>query len=131
MTVFVDTSAIVARLSVTDESHSAAREAFSRLAEREAQLLTTNYVLLESSVVLARRLGLVAARTLYERIVPLLSVLWVDPEVHREAVAAWLAAGRRRVSLVDWVSFTIMRKQRIQSAFAFDPDFAAQGFDLV
>jgi predicted nucleic acid-binding protein len=33
--------------------------------------------------------------------------------------------------LVDWVSFEVMRRERIESAFAFDADFDAQGFRTI
>ncbi len=46
-------------------------------------------------------------------------------------MAALLAAGHRSVSLVDWVSFELMRAERIDCAFAFDADFARQGFATV
>ena len=42
-----------------------------------------------------------------------------------------LASGRKDVSLVDWVSFELMRRAGISMAFAFDRDFAAQGFSLI
>jgi predicted nucleic acid-binding protein len=42
-----------------------------------------------------------------------------------------LAAARRKVSLVDWVSFEVMRRTGIDVAFAFDDDFRAQGFRTV
>ncbi|MDG4596628.1 MAG: PIN domain-containing protein [Candidatus Contendobacter sp.] len=56
--VFVDTSAILALLVATDEAHPAAKMAFARLAAREAALLTTSYVLVETYALLGRRLGI-------------------------------------------------------------------------
>ena len=43
----------------------------------------------------------------------------------------YLAALRRRLSFVDWVSFVLMREAGLEQAFAFDRDFAAEGFRLV
>lgn len=51
--------------------------------------------------------------------------------LHRRAITAMLAARRRPVSLVDWTSFEVMRSRGIGSAFAFDDDFAAQGFTVL
>jgi predicted nucleic acid-binding protein len=55
----------------------------------------------------------------------------VDEDRHREAREALLAAGRRTVSLVDWTSFLVMRRHGVRRAFTFDPDFGAEGFDVV
>jgi predicted nucleic acid-binding protein len=35
------------------------------------------------------------------------------------------------VSFFDWVSFEVMRRRGISTAFAFDSDSAAQGFALI
>ena len=44
---------------------------------------------------------------------------------------ALLAASRRKVSLVDCMSFEVMRRYGIRSAFAFDPHFSEQDFLLI
>ena len=51
--------------------------------------------------------------------------------MHRAATSAFLAAGRRSQSLVDWVSFELMRRRGIDTAFAFDRDFVAEGFQTI
>lgn len=51
--------------------------------------------------------------------------------LHASTLAALLAADRRTVSLVDWTSFTVMRRDHVELAFAFDGDFVARGFALV
>jgi predicted nucleic acid-binding protein len=54
---------------------------------------------------------------------------WASGETqHRLGVAALVAAGRRHLSLVDCVSFATMREPHLDAAFAFDRDFADQGF---
>jgi predicted nucleic acid-binding protein len=57
------------------------------------------------------------------------SVVSIDDATHRAAVSALLAGGP--MTLVDLVSFEVMRRLQIETAFAFDPDFARQGFALV
>jgi predicted nucleic acid-binding protein len=44
-------------------------------------------------------------------------------------MATLLAAGRRKLSLVDCVSFELMRGCGCNHAFAFDAHFEEQGFD--
>ncbi|MDP2857839.1 MAG: VapC toxin family PIN domain ribonuclease, partial [Bacillota bacterium] len=45
--------------------------------------------------------------------------------------AALLTAGRRNLSLVDCVSFDVMRRLGMEKAFAFDAHFAEQGFQCM
>jgi len=55
----------------------------------------------------------------------------VDEALHQSGVTALIASGRRDVSLVDWVSFELMRRHGIGRAFSFNEDFARQGFTAV
>ena len=56
-------------------------------------LLTHNYVLVETSALLQHRLGLAALRTFNEDVAPLLRVDWVAETRHRVGGAVVLAAG--------------------------------------
>lgn len=44
---------------------------------------------------------------------------------------AVLIAARRGLSLVDYTSFEIMRREHLNRAFAFDRHFREHGYDLV
>jgi len=48
MTTFVDTSALLALFDADDEHHRKAVTAWRRLAQAEASLSTTNYVILKT-----------------------------------------------------------------------------------
>jgi predicted nucleic acid-binding protein len=131
MSVFVDTSALLAVLDADDLYHARARDVWADLIQRGEDLVCTNYVLVETFALVQHRLGMVAIRTLVEDILPLLRVSWVSEADHRAAVTALLMAGRRQLSLVDCVSVVIMRQLRLQTAFAFDSDFDDQGFNTL
>jgi uncharacterized protein len=131
MTTFVDTSALLALLDADDEFHRKALEAWHRLTEAEAPLVSTNYVVVETVAVAQHRLGLGAVRALVREILPVLDVTFATQVEHDAAMAALLTAGRRRLSLVDCVSFEVMRRQHLQEAFTFDPHFHEQGYVLV
>lgn len=131
MSVFVDTSALYALLNRADQAHRAASRTFGRLLADDETLLTHNYVVVESVALTQRRLGLAAVATLRDAILAVVSQTWVDPDLHGQALAATLAAGRRDVSLVDQVSFELMRRRGLRRAFAFDEHFAQHGFELV
>ena len=131
MTAFVDTSALLALLAKDDEHHHSAVSGWAALADEEATLVTSNYVVLETIAVAQHRLGLHAVRALIRDVLPPIDVVFIDEPVQRAALSALLAAGRRRLSLVDCVSFEVMRNRQIRRAFAFDPHFAEHGFQMV
>jgi uncharacterized protein len=131
MTVFVDTSALYALLDRADASHEHAAGAWRGFLNDDEQLLTSNYVVVESFALTQSRLGIAAVRLLQDDILPVIRIHFVDREVHRSSISVLLAAGRRNLSLVDCASFEIMRALGIKTVFAFDPHFKEQGFVVV
>ncbi len=131
MRIFVDTSAFFALLDRDDGNHRKARTAWDTILGPDNVLVTTNYVLIECFALLQSRLGIEAARGFQEDIVPLLNVEWADAAVHKTGVGALLATGRRKLSLVDCVSFEIMRHMGIKTVFSFDHHFQEQGFHRI
>jgi predicted nucleic acid-binding protein len=91
-------------------------------------LVSHNYAVVEATALVQRRLGHDAVRDLHTRLLRPVEIVWVDRETHELAVSAYLAGPR--VSLVDRVTFEVMRRLGISVAFAFDRDFAREGFDL-
>ena len=126
MTVFVDTSALIAHLDAEDHRHAEASATLGWL-RRTADLVTTNYVEVECLSVCRRRLGREAAVALIDELLPVLKVIWVSPQIHAVAVAAY-RSGPNAASLVDEVSFAVMRSGGISEAFAYDDDFDREGF---
>jgi uncharacterized protein len=131
MTVFVDTSALYAVLDRDDANHTAAAGVWRRLVNDGAGLLTHNYILVESSALVQRRLGPAALRVLHEDLVPLFRVEWIDEGRQRRAVDMVLAAGRKKLTLVDCASFVVMREAGVGEAFCFGGHFGEFGFDVV
>jgi uncharacterized protein len=130
VTTFVDTSAWYALLDRADPNHAGASDQWRELVSSES-LVTHSYVLVESTALVQRRLGIEAVDSLVNDLAAPATVTWVDAGLHQRAVASLLAARRRHVSLVDWVSFELMRQRSISRAFAFDDDFRQQGFTVV
>ena len=129
MATFVDTSALYALLDADDENHSRSAETWRQImASDEQNVVTTNYILVETFALVQSRLGVEAVREFQEDMVPVLSVEFVTPEIHRLGIAALLAASRRGLSLVDCISFEVMRDLGIKSVFAFDGHFEQYGF---
>jgi predicted nucleic acid-binding protein len=131
VTVFVDTSAFIAVLDADDKHHQKAKAKWEELISQEVILVCSNYILVETVALIQHRLGIEAVRTFQQDIVPILTVEWVDEAEHQGGIAGVLAAGRKKLSLVDCVSFNLMRRLGINSAFAFDRHFGEQGFRCI
>ncbi len=128
MTTFIDTSFFIALLTKEDRFHVKADEAWKSLLESDASLLCSNYTLLETFSLIQNRLGLEAVAEFHRDVVPLLSVEWVDENSHEAGLAAVLTAKRRNLSLVDCVSFEVMRRKGVKNVHTFDKHFQEQGF---
>ena len=128
MIYYVDTSAFLAILDADDKNHISGKQQWTELVLAEATLVCSDYVLIESLALIQHRLGLAAARVFHEDIFPLLTIQWIDEPIYRAGMASVLTAARRDLSLVDCISFEVMRRLGIQSAFAFDKHFHEQGF---
>ena len=131
MNVFADTSAFYALLDASDGHHRKAADTWQEIIGSGQDVLTSNYVLVETFALIQSRLGLEAVREFQSDIVPILDVTFVTPELHRLGMAALIAASRRGLSLVDCVSFEVMRDLGIKSAFAFDPHYREYGFTVI
>ena len=131
MRAFIDTSAFYALLDRDDENHRRAKDAWTILLKNGNTLITNNYVLLEAVALIQHRLGIEAVRGFQNDILPLVNVEFVDAELHRSGVSALLSVSRRNLSLVDCVSFEMIRALEIRTAFAFDPHFKEQGFHIL
>ena len=131
MSTFVDTSAILTVANRDDPRYDCVDPVWRELCQSPEDLVTTSYVLLESFALMQRRVGVEAVRALHEEVVPALTVVWVDESLHAVGIEALLTAGRRHLSLVDCVSFAVMRQIGIDRAFTLDRHFADQGFGVV
>lgn len=93
--VFADTSGLVALLSTTDDNHARAKRAFGNLRARQALLVSTSYVLVETYALVGRRLGLDAVRSFRADFGPLIDVVWVGETLHNAGVDLLLDRRKR------------------------------------
>lgn len=128
--IFLDTSAIYAWADTADSNHRAALRRLRTILDDGEPLLTHNYVLVESLALMQARLGRAAALKL-ARDSKAFAIEWVDDELHAAGLHELAQAPSRKVSLVDHVSFLVMRRRGLTTAFAFDDDFVSAGFALV
>ena len=129
MTLFVDSSGILALVDRDDAAHTPTVEAFAR--GRSEPLVTHAYIVIETLAVARRRFGPVVTADLIDRIMPALDVAAVDANLHATALAAFRDPIDSAVSLVDRTSFAFMRREGITRAIALDVDFRTAGFQTI
>lgn len=125
MTAFVDTSAFYAAADSADSSSPRAHE----LLLAEADLLTSDHVLVEAWRLLRDRLGFDAAERFWDGL--RLGPAAVEPVRGRDLDTAWQigrAYADQEFSLVDRTSFAVMERLGVSRAIAFDDDFAVYRF---
>jgi predicted nucleic acid-binding protein len=127
--IFLDTSAIYAWADAADPNHAAAVRRLQAILDAGEELLTHNYVLVEAVTLLQARLGLAAAIKLAKDSAAFV-VEWVDDDLHAAGIGELERSKKRHVSLVDHISFLVMTRRNVATAFAFDPDFVSAGFQI-
>lgn len=131
MSVFVDTSVFLAVLAEDDTNNTIASETLASLVENGEQLITSNYILVESYALIQRRMGMDAIRDFQDKILPALITAWVSAEEHQRAMAQFLSENRRNLSFVDCSSFEIVQRVQAEKVLTFDSHFRAQGFEVI
>lgn len=129
MSVFVDSSGILALLDRDDPAHEGVVRAFG-IGRREA-LVTHAYIVVETLAVARRRYGPALTSQLIDGVLPALDVTPVDADLHAVAMAAFRDLVESSVSLVDRTSFAFMRREGIERAIALDVDFRTAGFETL
>ena len=128
--VLVDTSAIYALISTSDEFHSRASDIYTNLLDSGDELYTTSYILVETSALVHRRLGFEPLRTFIQSIAGVFKIVWVDRLTHEEAWGRMVARDGTQLSFVDWSTVVVAEKTR-SMVFAFDADFLREGLSVL
>ncbi|MDD3926383.1 MAG: PIN domain-containing protein [bacterium] len=127
--IFLDTSGIYALADRDDQYHDDAMRILNLALERNEEIVTHNYVIVESAALLQRRLGLdIAVRFL--RDVHSFTIIWIDDDMHESAVEYLERENPTKVSLVDALSFHTMRNNGIDKYLGFDKHFDDAGFSV-
>ncbi len=126
--VFLDTVGLLARWNASDQWCAAATASFSRIQASRRPLITTSYVLLECGNAASRRsFRREVARTRQALVQAGQAIEPTPGDIDR----AWEAYERGVTggpSIVDCVSFEVMRRLGLTEAFTNDQHFAEAGF---
>jgi predicted nucleic acid-binding protein len=130
----IDTGALLAVANPRDQFHERAVALGRRYLSQGGRWVGTTLVLAELHGHLLQRRGAETARAHLARLLDDPAYEWVDAsvEVVREAQARWLERFHdQSFTLTDAVSFEVMRRARITTAFAFDHHFEIAGYSLL
>jgi len=128
--IFVDTGAFFALYHARDQHRAAAAALWPRLSK---PLFTSNHVLDELATLLSRSIGYSVAVDRLSDISasPTFEILRTSEEDERAALRLMRKFADQRVSFTDCLSFTLMTRERIRTAFTFDGHFRQAGFEVI
>ena len=130
--MFVDTGAFVGRFIIADQFHSRALELWEKAADAREAFATSNFVLADAITLTARRsyhqFAAEKGRLIYSSAV--FNILRPSLEDEFAAFEWFQKYADQKVSFTDCVSFVLMTKAGIGTAFSFDRHFELAGFKL-
>lgn len=132
-TVFVDTGAWIALAVASDPFHTRAKSVWADLTTRAQRLVTSVPVVMETFTFLDRNTRREIAMTWRDQVTSMRRLRIVDCTLS-DLTKSWMwfeAPELVRLSSVDATTFVLMRRLKIQCAFAFDQHFAQAGFRVL
>jgi uncharacterized protein len=130
--LFVDTSAWLALNDRNDQYHNEATAGIVTVKREKIELITSDYVVDESITIIRYRVSHNAAVIFGDSLMKS-TIVRVVGIADDERFKAWLVFkkyGDKELSFTDCTSFVLMKKLRLQKAFAFDNHFRQVGFEL-
>jgi predicted nucleic acid-binding protein len=131
--VFLDTSALYDATDPRSAWHRACRDEYERLLRAGGELVLTELIVAELHALALRRAGPAPAHALVGRLSdsPRITILPVGRPERMAALELLDSRPGRPCSLADAVSFAAMRRLGIDTVFARDAGFAAEGFAVI
>lgn len=129
--IFVDSSAWIALIDVSDGLHHEARGLWDIARHDRRSFLTSDYVLDETYTMLRRRRHGLRMATAFHGLVEssrLIEVAEIDQTIRRQAWSLFVGYQDKVLSYTDCTSFALMRDRNLLEVFTFDSDFQRVGF---
>lgn len=131
--VFLDTGYVVAVETANDQYHAAAAPHWSQIrANAPLVLVTTSFVFTEIVTLLSARgrhgTAVNVGARLFES--PTVRLIHVDRALFDEGWIYFQQHDDKRYSLTDCISFVVMQRMQITTAFSFDHHFRQAGFEI-
>jgi predicted nucleic acid-binding protein len=131
--VFLDTGYVLALELSNDQNHRAASKHWRSLRKRLPRLVTTAYVFDEVVTYFNSRGHHAKAVEVGNRLLtsPSVQFVQVDEGLFKEGWDYFQRHQDKDYSLTDCISFVVMKRFKIETAFAFDQHFVQAGFKRV
>jgi uncharacterized protein len=127
LTIFIDTSFIIALINERDQYHSQALDLADRYIDQA--VLITDAVLLEIANSLARRYKNEAVQVIEEFLASEnVAVIRLTPDIFDRSFELYKTRPDKEWGLVDCVSFIVMRDRDVHNVLTFDQHFTQAGF---
>lgn len=129
-TIFIDTTALYAYFSQVDNKHSIAISTFKQI---DNPLVTTDYVIDETITLISQKSGAHLAYEVGDNLLKehFAKIIKVSLDDAREALEILNKYSDKRFSFTDCVSFAIMERAKLKTAFSFDEHFKQYGRFIV
>lgn len=128
--IFVDSSAIIALSFPKDPFHLKAN--IWQKENKKESFITTNLVIFEtlgwSRYKGGKKIAVQIGKGLYSG--NGIRIVKITPEDEKKSWIIFKKLNGRGISMVDCTSFVVMKRLKIEKAFAFDADFIKAGFEL-
>ncbi|BAD85445.1 predicted nucleic acid-binding protein, containing PIN domain [Thermococcus kodakarensis KOD1] len=132
--IYLDTSALIALFNRNDKNHERAVSYLREALESGNLFLLSRPVLMEYLNGLSKRYGKEIAKENYDALTSS-SFVYIENETEADWRKAWefffKYRDQRGIDLFDSLSFAIMERLGLKTAFTFDSDFEVHGFRTV
>jgi len=130
--IFVDSFAWIATINKSDNYHEISLRILEELLNKQAKLITTNYVLIETINALSKR---EFRKTVIEFIdklekSPSVQIVKITNEIYNNAWTLYQQRIDKDWGITDCTSFEVMKVFNIKKAFTNDKHFDQAGYSL-
>ncbi len=131
--IYVDTGALIALSDRNDKNHERAVLYFKTAVKSGVLFILGKHVVIEYIDGVAKRINKIKAIQELDSIIgsKLLLIEWEIKEDWVQAIEYFKRYKDQKIDLTDCLSFSIMERMGIDTAFTFDSDFQTHGFKVM
>lgn len=133
--IFIDSGGFIASMVISDRHYKAASQFMDKILSSKETLVTSNLVIAETYPLIYRFSNYKNAIRFFDIVsktskAGFIKIIFSTAEHYRVADEILRKYSNQDLSLVDAVSFAIMRELKINRVFGFDSHFLLEGFIL-